>query len=426
MEKRIIYLDNAATTPMDSEVLESMLPFMREQYGNPSAIYSMGSSAKKAVNQAKRRIAAILNAKQEEIFFTAGGTEADNWALKMVMETYRYKGRHLITTAIEHHAILHTCRYLETQGVEVTYLGVDEDGVIDLEELKQAIRPDTVLISVMFANNEVGTVEPIREIGEIARERGILFHTDAVQAFGQVPIDTEEMHIDLLSASGHKINGPKGVGFLYIRSGLELHSMLHGGAQESGRRAGTENVPGIAGMAVAAQKAADNMKTKGAAEMKLRDYLIDKIEREIPYCRLNGHRTKRLPGNRLIDGLNKIPYSELNGDAVHRLPGNVNFSFRFIQGESLVLMLDRKGICASSGSACTSGELNPSHVLLALGRNEEEAEGALRITLSEKNSMEEMEFVVECLKEAVQKLRSISTQYTDFCRKNPKTLTEEI
>lgn len=401
MEKRIIYLDNAATTPMDSEVLESMLPFMREQYGNPSAIYSMGSSAKKAVNQAKRRIAAILNAKQEEIFFTAGGTEADNWALKMVMETYRYKGRHLITTAIEHHAILHTCRYLETQGVEVTYLGVDENGVIDLEELKQAIRPDTVLISVMFANNEVGTVEPIREIGEIARERGILFHTDAVQAFGQVPIDTEEMHIDLLSASGHKINGPKGVGFLYIRSGLELHSMLHGGAQESGRRAGTENVPGIAGMAVAAQKAADNMKTKGAAEMKLRDYLIDKIEREIPYCRLNGHRTKRLPGN-------------------------VNFSFRFIQGESLVLMLDRKGICTSSGSACTSGELNPSHVLLALGRNEEEAEGALRITLSEKNSMEEMEFVVECLKEAVQKLRSISTQYTDFCRKNPKTLTEEI
>lgn len=401
MEKRIIYLDNAATTPMDSEVLESMLPFMREQYGNPSAIYSMGSSAKKAVNQAKRRIAAILNAKQEEIFFTAGGTEADNWALKMVMETYRYKGRHLITTAIEHHAILHTCRYLETQGVEVTYLGVDEDGVIDLEELKQAIRPDTVLISVMFANNEVGTVEPIREIGEIARERGILFHTDAVQAFGQVPIDTEEMHIDLLSASGHKINGPKGVGFLYIRSGLELHSMLHGGAQESGRRAGTENVPGIVGMAVAAQKAADNMKTKGAAEMKLQDYLIDKIEREIPYCRLNGHRTKRLPGN-------------------------VNFSFRFIQGESLVLMLDRKGICASSGSACTSGELNPSHVLLALGRNEEEAEGALRITLSEKNSMEEMEFVVECLKEAVQKLRSISTQYTDFCRKNQKTLTEEI
>lgn len=401
MEKRIIYLDNAATTPMDSEVLESMLPFMREQYGNPSAIYSMGSSAKKAVNQAKRRIAAILNAKQEEIFFTAGGTEADNWALKMVMETYRYKGRHLITTAIEHHAILHTCRYLETQGVEVTYLGVDEDGVIDLEELKQAIRPDTVLISVMFANNEVGTVEPIREIGEIARERGILFHTDAVQAFGQVPIDTEEMHIDLLSASGHKINGPKGVGFLYIRSGLELHSMLHGGAQESGRRAGTENVPGIAGMAVAAQKAADNMKTKGAAEMKLQDYLIDRIEREIPYCRLNGHRTKRLPGN-------------------------VNFSFRFIQGESLVLMLDRKGICTSSGSACTSGELNPSHVLLALGRNEEEAEGALRITLSEKNSMEEMEFVVECLKEAVQKLRSISTQYTDFCRKNQKTLTEEI
>ena len=398
---KFIYLDHAATTKCSPEAVQAMLPYFTEYYGNASTIYQLGAQSKKAIQNTRSKIAERLHTDPSEIYFTAGGSESDNWALVATAEAYESKGKHIITSKIEHHAILHTCRYLETQGVEVTYLGVDEDGVIDLEELKQAIRPDTVLISVMFANNEVGTVEPIREIGEIAKERGILFHTDAVQAFGQVPIDTEEMHIDLLSASGHKINGPKGVGFLYIRSGLELHSMLHGGAQESGRRAGTENVPGIVGMAVAAQKAADNMKTKGAAEMKLQDYLIDKIEREIPYCRLNGHRTKRLPGN-------------------------VNFSFRFIQGESLVLMLDRKGICASSGSACTSGELNPSHVLLALGRNEEEAEGALRITLSEKNSMEEMEFVVECLKEAVQKLRSISTQYTDFCRINPKTLTEEI
>lgn len=269
MDKKKIYLDNAATTGIAPEVLEAMLPYMRDQYGNPSAIYSMGSSAKKAVNQAKRTIAGILGAKQEEIYFTAGGTEADNWALKAVMETYRDKGRHLITTAIEHHAILNTCRYLEKQGVEVTYLRVDGNGLVDPEELKRAIRPDTVLISIMFANNEIGTVEPIKEIGAIAKERGIFFHTDAVQAFGQLPIDTEEMHIDLLSASGHKINGPKGIGFLFVRSGIELNSLIHGGAQESGRRAGTENVPGIVGMAAAARRAEMRMQEKSEKEIRL-------------------------------------------------------------------------------------------------------------------------------------------------------------
>ncbi|MGN0401185.1 MAG: cysteine desulfurase NifS [Acetatifactor sp.] len=393
MDKRMIYLDNAATTGIAPEVLETMLPYLREEYGNPSAIYSMGSSAKKAVNHAKRTIAGILGAKQEEIFFTAGGTESDNWALKAVMETYRDKGRHLITTKIEHHAVLHTCRYLEEQGVEVTYLGVDRDGLVDPEELKRAIRPDTVLISIMFANNEIGTVEPIKEIGAIARERGILFHTDAVQAFGQLPIHVEELNIDLLSASGHKINGPKGIGFLYIRSGLRLNPLIHGGAQESGRRAGTENVPGIVGMAVAAQRAVRLMQEKTEKETRLRDYLIERIEQEIPYCRLNGHRTKRLPGN-------------------------VNFSFRFVQGEALVIMLDRKGICTSSGSACTSGALDPSHVLLALGMTKEEAEGSLRITLSEANTKEEIEQVLDSLKEAVAKLRSMSVGYEDFCRRN--------
>lgn len=393
MDKRMIYLDNAATTGIAPEVLETMLPYLREEYGNPSAIYSMGSSAKKAVNHAKRTIAGILGAKQEEIFFTAGGTESDNWALKAVMETYWDKGRHLITTKIEHHAVLHTCRYLEEQGVEVTYLGVDRDGLVDPEELKRAIRPDTVLISIMFANNEIGTVEPIKEIGAIARERGILFHTDAVQAFGQLPIHVEELNIDLLSASGHKINGPKGIGFLYIRSGLRLNPLIHGGAQESGRRAGTENVPGIVGMAVAAQRAVRLMQEKTEKETRLRDYLIERIEQEIPYCRLNGHRTKRLPGN-------------------------VNFSFRFVQGEALVIMLDRKGICTSSGSACTSGALDPSHVLLALGMTKEEAEGSLRITLSEANTKEEIEQVLDSLKEAVAKLRSMSVGYEDFCRRN--------
>lgn len=389
----MIYLDNAATTKTAPEVVEAMLPYFTENYGNPSTIYSLGSGAKKAVNQARRTIAAAIGAKQEEIYFTAGGSESDNWALKCAAEAYETKGKHIITTKIEHHAILHTCEYLEKKGFEVTYLGVDKDGLVDLEELKAAIRPDTILISVMFANNEIGTIEPIAEIGAIAREHGILFHTDAVQAFGQMPINVDELNVDMLSASGHKLNGPKGVGFLYIRSGLKLRSLIHGGAQERNRRAGTENVPGIVGLEAATTRALRIMEEKTAKETELRNYLIERIEKEIPYCRLNGHRTKRLPGN-------------------------VNFSFLFIEGESVLIMLDMKGICASSGSACTSGSLDPSHVLLAIGLKHEEAHGSLRMTLSEENTKEELDFVVDNLKEIVQKLRNMSPLYEDFIKKN--------
>lgn len=402
----MIYLDNAATTRTAPEVVEAMLPYFSENYGNPSAIYSIGSAAKKAVNQARRTIAAAIGARQEEIYFTAGGSEADNWALKAVAEGCADKGRHIITTKIEHHAILHTCEFLRKQGYEVTYLGVDSDGRIDLEELRSAIRPDTILISVMFANNEVGTIEPIREIGAIARERGILFHTDAVQAFGQIPINVEELGVDMLSASAHKLNGPKGVGFLYIRSGQKLCSLIHGGAQERGRRAGTENVPGIVGFGRAVELALGRMAEKAEREQELRDYLIGRIEREIPYCRLNGHRTLRLPGN-------------------------INFSFRYVEGESMLIMLDRKGICASSGSACTSGSLDPSHVLLALGLKHEEAHGSLRMTLSEENTREELDYVVESLKEIVDRLRSMSPLYEDFLKsggrgeRKPETGAEE-
>lgn len=382
----MIYLDNAATTKTAPEVMEAMLPYLAESYGNPSAIYSLGSAAKKAVNQAKRTIAGALGARQEEIYFTSGGTEADNWALKAAAEAHEGRGKHIITTRIEHHAILHTCAYLESKGFEVTYLDVDPNGLVDIKTLEAAIRPDTILISVMFANNEIGTVEPIAEIAAIARERGILFHTDAVQAFGQLPIDVEELGIDMLSASGHKMNGPKGIGFLYVRSGVRLGSFIHGGAQERGRRAGTENVPGIVGLAAATARALRIMKEKAARETELRDYLIGRIEREIPYCRLNGHRSRRLPGN-------------------------VNFSFRYIEGESVLIMLDMKEICASSGSACTSGALDPSHVLLALGLQQEEAHGSLRMTLSEENTREELDLVVDALKEILGKLRAMSPQY---------------
>lgn len=388
----MIYLDNAATTKTAPEVIQAMLPYFTESYGNPSTIYSLGSASKKAVNQARRTIADAIGAKQEEIYFTAGGSESDNWALKAAAEAYESKGKHIITTKIEHHAVLHTCEYLEKRGFEVTYLNVDKDGLVSLEELKSAIRPDTILISVMFANNEIGTIEPIKEIGAIAREKGILFHTDAVQAFGQVPIHVEEMNIDMLSASGHKCNGPKGIGFLYIRSGLKLRSFIHGGAQERSRRAGTENVPGIVGLGAAAERALKIMDEKTRREIALRDYLIDRIEKEIPYCRLNGHRTKRLPGN-------------------------VNFSFLYIEGESMLIMLDMKGICASSGSACTSGSLDPSHVLLAIGLKHEEAHGSLRMTLSEENTEEELDFVVDNLKQIVAKLRDMSPLYEDFIRR---------
>ena len=387
----MIYLDNAATTRTAPEVVEAMIPYFTEMYGNPSAIYSLGSAGKKAINEARRTIAGAIGAKPEEIYFTAGGTEADNWAVKAAAESRGAEGKHIITTKIEHHAVLHTCAYLEKKGYEVTYLDVDGDGLVDVRALKAAIRPDTILISVMFANNEIGTIEPIREIGSLAREHGILFHTDAVQAFGQVPIDVEEMNIDMLSASAHKLNGPKGTGMLYIRSDVKIRSFVHGGAQERNRRAGTENVPGIVGFAAAVRRAQRIMEEKARKERELRDYLIGRIEREIPYCRLNGHREKRLPGN-------------------------VNISFCFIEGESLLIMLDMRGVCASSGSACTSGSLDPSHVLLAIGLKHEEAHGSLRMTLSEENTKEELDQVVGHLKEIVQRLRDMSPLYEDFMK----------
>ena len=389
---RLIYLDNAATTKTAPEVLEAMLPYFTEYYGNPSSVYSFASRNKDEITKQRDIIADALGAKGNEIYFTAGGSESDNWALKATAEAYRDKGNHIITTKIEHHAILHTAEYLEKNGFEITYLDVDENGVVKLDELKKAIRPDTILISVMFANNEIGTIQPIREIGEIAQEHKILFHTDAVQAFGQIPIDVDACHIDMLSASGHKLNGPKGIGFLYIRKGVKIRSFVHGGAQERKRRAGTENVPGIVGMGAAVERAMRTMETRTAKERKLRDYLIERIEAEIPYCRLNGDRT-------------------------NRLPNNVNFSFRFIEGESLLIMLDMKGICASSGSACTSGSLDPSHVLLAIGLPHEIAHGSLRMTLGEETTREDLDYTVDTLKEIVANLRGMSPLYEDFIKK---------
>ncbi len=387
----MIYLDNAATTKTAPEVVDAMLPYFSEYYGNASTIYSLGAESKKAMDHARQTIADSLGAKPEEIYFTAGGSESDNWALKATAEAYASKGKHIITTKIEHHAILHICEYLEKRGFEITYLNVDRDGLISLDELKAAIRPDTILISVMFANNEIGTIEPIAEIGEIAKEHGVLFHTDAVQAYAQVPINVDEMHIDMLSASGHKLNGPKGIGFLYIRKGVKIRSFVHGGAQERSRRAGTENIPGIVGLGAAVERAMRIMDTKTRKEIELRDYLIGRLENEIPHCWLNGHRTKRLPNN-------------------------INFSFLFIEGESMLIMLDMKGICASSGSACTSGSLDPSHVLLAIGLKHEEAHGSLRLTLSEESTKEEMDIVAEEVKKIVQRLRDMSPLYEDFLK----------
>ena len=391
MEK-LIYLDNAATTKTRPEVVEAMLPYFTEYYGNPSSVYTFSAESKKAVTNAREIIAKSLGVKTNEIYFTAGGSESDNWALVATAEAYSAKGKHIITSKIEHHAILHTCQYLEKRGYEVTYLDVDENGVVKLDELKKAIRPDTILISIMFANNEIGTIEPIKEIGEIAKEHGILFHTDAVQAYAHVPINVDECHIDMLSSSGHKLNGPKGIGFLYIRTGVKIRSFIHGGQQERGRRAGTENVPGIVGMGAAAKRAFSILEEKRAKETELRDYLIEQIEKEIPYCRLNGDRNRRLPNN-------------------------VNFSFRFVEGESLLIMLDMKGICASSGSACTSGSLDPSHVLLAIGLPHEIAHGSLRLTLNEENTKEEMDTTVAAIKEIVTKLRNMSPLYEDFVKK---------
>lgn len=389
---KLIYLDNAATTQVYPEVLEAMIPYFTEHYGNPSSIYSFAGESKRAVDAARNTMAEFLNASTEEIYFTGGGSESDNWALKATAEAYANKGKHIITSKIEHHAILHTCEWLEKHGFEVTYLNVDENGLVDLEELKAAIRPDTILISVMFANNEIGTIEPIAEIGKIAKEHGVLFHTDAVQAFGHVPIDVQAMNIDMLSASGHKINGPKGIGLMYIRKGIKIGSFIHGGAQERHRRAGTHNVPGIVGFAKAVELASRDMDRRMKYETELRDYYISRVEKEIPYAKLNGDRVKRLPNN-------------------------TNFCFRFIEGESMLILLDQKGICASSGSACTSGSLDPSHVLLAIGLPHEIAHGSLRATLSEKTTKEDIDFTVDELKKIIERLRSMSPLYEDFVKK---------
>lgn len=389
---KMIYLDNAATTQTAPEVVEAMLPYFTESYGNASTVYEFGGKSKEAISKARETIAEVIGAKDNEIYFTAGGSESDNWAIKAAAEAYKNKGKHIITSKIEHHAVLHTCQWLEENGYEVTYLDVDEDGAIKLEELKKAIRPDTILITIMFANNEIGTVEPVAEIGKIARERGILFHTDAVQAFGQIPINVDELNIDMLSASAHKLNGPKGIGFLYIRKGVQIRSFIHGGAQERKRRAGTENVPGIVGFGKAVELAATSMQERTRKEAELRDYLMKRVLKEVPFTRVNGHRK-------------------------NRLPNNVNFCFQFIEGESLLIMLDMKGICGSSGSACTSGLLDPSHVLLAIGLPHEIAHGSLRLTLGADTTREDIDYTIEAIKEIVSKLREMSPLYEDYMKK---------
>ena len=390
---KMIYLDNAATTKVAPEVFEAMKPYLLEEYGNPSSAYAFSGRITGKVTEARDKIAGAIGAKEREIFFTAGGSESDNWAIKGVADALKDKGNHIITSAIEHHAVLHTCEFLEKRGYEVTYLPVDENGLVDPKELEAAIRPSTILITIMFANNEIGTIEPIAEIGRIAHEHGIYFHTDAVQAFGHVPIDVNEMNIDMLSASGHKINGPKGVGFLYIRSGTKITNLIHGGAQEYGRRAGTTNAAGIIGFARAAELAVFGMEETIAYESGLRDRLIGRI-------------------------LKEIPYSRVNGDLKKRLSNNVNICFRFVEGESLLILLDQKGICASSGSACTSGSLDPSHVLLAIGLPHEIAHGSVRLTLSKETTEEDVDYTVETLKQIIDRLRGMSPLYEDWLRKN--------
>ena len=390
--KHTIYLDNAATTKVSDEVLNEMLPFFKENYGNPSAIYTFAEQSRKAVDDARDKAAHLIGANSSDIYFTAGGSESDNWALKATAEFYGNKGKHIITSKIEHHAILHTCEYLEKNGFEITYLDVDGDGKISLDELEKAIRPDTILISIMTANNEIGTIEPIAEIGRIAHEHGVLFHTDAVQAYGHIPINVDEMNIDMLSASGHKLHGPKGIGILYIRKGVKIRSFIHGGAQERNRRAGTLNVPGIVGFGKAAELAERDMTKRNEDMIRVRDHLIKRITTEIPYVRLNGHETDRLPNN-------------------------VNVCFRFIEGESMLILLDQLGVYASSGSACTSGSLDPSHVLLAIGLPHEIAHGSLRLTLSEETTIEDVDFVVDELTKIIERLRKMSPLYEDFVRK---------
>lgn len=381
-------MDNAATTPVSPAVLEKMLPYFSECYGNANSIHSTGLDARKALNAARKKVAAALNCNPEEVYFTSGGSESDNWALKGVAFANRKKGNHIITSAIEHHAILHTCEWLEKQGFEITYVPVDADGLVNPADVEAAITDKTILISIMAANNEIGTIEPIEEIAKIAHAHHVLFHTDAVQAIGAIPVDVRAIGCDLLSLSGHKFHGPKGVGALYIKQGTRIDNLIHGGAQERGRRASTENVAGIVGMAEAIELATANIPEKAARISALRDQLIDGLT-ALPYVRLNGHRTKRLPGN-------------------------VNVSVRFIEGESLLLRLDLAGVAASSGSACTSGSLDPSHVLLAIGLPHEIAHGSLRLSLSDTTTKEEVDYVLSVLPGIIEYLRDMSPLYNDF------------
>ncbi len=380
---KFIYFDHAATTPVKDEVLKAMLPYFTDNYGNASTVYQLGQKCHAALDEARAKVAGILNCKPNEIFFTGSGSEADNWAIKGAAHANKAKGNHIITSVIEHHAVLHTCKALEKEGFEVTYLPVDEYGRVSVEDVKAAIKDTTVLITIMFANNEIGTIEPIKEIAEVAKEHKILFHTDAVQAVGAVPIDLQELNVDMMSMSAHKFNGPKGVGALYVRQGVRIENLIEGGAQERGKRAGTENLPGIIGLATALELATKAIDEKDNKISAMRDYIIEKIEASIPYCRLNGHRK-------------------------YRLPGNVNFSFEYIEGESMLLWLDINNIAASSGSACTSGSLDPSHVLLAIGLDHATAHGSLRVTIGEENTYEEADFLIKTLTETVDKLRKMS------------------
>ena len=384
-----VYMDHAATTSTHPEVIRAMQPYFHDKFANPSGIYSIAKENHRVIEDSRQMIADTLHARKNEIYFTAGGSEGDNWALKDIADVYKEKGKHIITTKIEHHGILHTCEYLEQHGFDVTYLDVDTNGRVDLEQMERAIRKDTILISVMFANNEIGTMEPIELIGKIARNHHILFHTDAVQAYGQVPIDVEQLQIDLLTASGHKFRGPKGTGFLYAKEGIKMQSYIHGGAQEQGLRAGTENVPGIVGLATAAYIADATMERRLIYETEIRDYMIQQILETIPYCRLNGHRR-------------------------NRLPNNINISFEFIDSGALLVMLDTLGICASGGSACTSASRKPSHVLQAIGLSDELSRGTIRLTIGEETTKKDADYVIACIRELVEGLREQSPFYDDY------------
>ena len=398
---RQIYLDHASTTPVRPEVVEAMTPYFTEHFGTPSSIYPLGQEASDAVAAARESLAGLIGAAPREIFFTSGGTESDNWAIKGFARANAAKGRHIITSAIEHHAVLHTCQALEREGFEVTYLPVDEHGLVSVEDFKAAIRPDTILASIMFANNEIGTIEPVRQLAAAAHEANVVFHTDAVQAFGHEPIDVNELGIDMLSASSHKIYGPKGVGLLYVRRGVKLQNLLDGGQQERGRRGSTENVPGIVGFARAAELAVDELAPEHNRQLALRDHAIRRI-------------------------LAEIPSAKLNGSWESRLANNVNFSFEFIEGEGMLLQLAARGICVSSGSACTSGSLDPSHVLLAIGLPHEIAHGSLRLTLGRDTTLEDVDFAVDSLKATLQNLRMMSPLYEDFQQGKVESVIERF